>query len=67
VNDPSTRSGEGNNRRGRDRSKPRPHILSVALRARFYEETNVLGAENSEVLPVGLVAVAVTVRPDPTF
>src|SRR5215217_6794295 len=32
-----------------------------------YEEATVLGVENSEVLPAGLVAVAVTVLPTPTF
>ena len=33
----------------------------------LYGATTVLAAENSEVLPVGPVAVAVTVRPKPTF
>src|SRR5215218_4719592 len=32
-----------------------------------YEEATVLGVENSEVLPAGLVTVAVTVLPTPTF
>ena len=37
-------------------------------RGRFpYEEAAVLGAENSEVLLAGFVAVVVTVRPRPTF
>jgi hypothetical protein len=57
-------------RRRTGAGSPRPSSLcwEAPPAGRYpYEEATVLGAENSEVLPAGLVAVAVTVRPAPTF
>src|ERR671917_399873 len=42
-------------------------VATDSASADAYRDTTVLGAENSEVLPPGLVAVAVMVRPKATF